>query len=101
MNGANNINNDNTNIEYTPLSSFLKDNKELEILKTLTEPDGLAFDPSGFDLGRKIEQANINGLDYVNLGNQDIGKMLELPSLNGTNLNLYWDIKNNSFVTGK
>ena len=101
INGANNINNDNTNIEYTPLSSSLKDNNELEILKTLTEPDGLAFDPSGFDLGRKIEQANIDGLDYVNLGNQDIGKVLELPSLKGTNLNLYWDIKNNSFVTGK
>lgn len=103
LKGSNTIDEDDgTNITFTPVIDLFKDNTEaIDIYNTIISPTGTAFDTAGLNLGPRIEAASAAGQDYVSLGKQDIGMMFEIESLEGTMIDLYWDIQNNTFQQGK
>jgi len=89
-------------LDYTDVSSLLKDNPDdLETLKTMLGTSGMAFDVNGYNLIPKIEQANRDGLKYVDLKVHDLGSYFDIASLKGNKAHLYFDIENKTFVTGK
>ena len=101
LEGTNNIEGEDTE-QYTPLTSFYEKNPQVEeVLNTSLKAEGLGFSPNGFDLGRKIEQSISQGEQYVSLGIQDIGMVFQIPELEGTTINLYYDIEAQSYVQGK
>lgn len=103
LKGSNTIDEDDgTSITLSPVTDLFKDDKEaIDIYNTIISPTGTAFDTAGLDLGRKIESAEAAGQKYVPIGKQDIGIMFEIKSLEGTVIDLYWDIENNTFQQGK
>ena len=46
----------------------------------------------------KTQEAINNEEDFVNLGQQDLGIVFQIPELEGTIINLYYDILNQAYV---
>ena len=91
-----------TPLDFTNVSSLLKDNPDdLKTLETMLGTTGMAFNASGYNLMPKIEQATMAGLKYVDLNIHDLGSYFDIDSLKGNKAHLYFDIENNTFVTGK
>lgn len=84
---------------YTPLTNLIKKTPSLEeAFKRSLQPEGLAMSSNGFDLMSKTQEAINNEEDFVNLGQQDLGIVFQIPELEGTIINLYYDILNQAYV---